>query len=363
MFFAFAITLFSFSIGSLIVFFFNSRLKQEYKFFLTASQLSSYLIFGIIFYIIMSVSMFKGFQYTKGAGYSDLPFHLSLIHSFSIGCNIKHEGFLKLKTPFYSNISLSYPFIPNFHAGFLMSGGATHSRNALFIPSWLIICSMLMGLYSLIFHFSHQHFQSLIGLILFLNLGGLGWTYAFDSNHRKDPRRDWIEDWGNNQHEYWLHPLMHILIPQRSALWGLSISFWCLLCLRIALLEKNKKILFFSGLLASCLPQVHIHSFVAVCQYALIYCLINFDFSNLKFEIMFWFWLIVALIPSIFQLFPYISRVSEEKINFFQINPIWNRYQKFGLKFAPLILWWRGLGIFSVISLLFGWFFFKFQSN
>jgi hypothetical protein len=66
--------------------------------------------------------------------------------------------------------------------------------------------------------------------MLFSDLGGLGWTHFFDHRHRLDPRRDWIHDWGPDQIEYWFHRIMHIVIPQRVALWSIPMSAWAILC-------------------------------------------------------------------------------------------------------------------------------------
>lgn len=216
-----------------------------------------------------------------------------------------------------------------------------------------------MGLYSLIYYFTKSHLSCFIGLIIFTNLGGLGWTHVFDPRHRNDPRRDWIHDWGNGQEEYWFHPIMHIIIPQRSAMWSLPLCVWTILCLAIGLENHNYKMFILAGLLTGFMPQVQVHSFVAIAQYSIALCLITFPYhkrSKWKHYITIWaIYGIVANSIGFFQLIPYFHRTSKNRRSFININPIWNMNQKRGIHFAPIILWWRGLGVFAAISLIFGW--------
>lgn len=354
---------------SITIMFISTFLMRKYNeknnkhtsfiFHLTDFQLFTYIFFGIIYFIFMYASQFYGYTKSKGAGFSDMPFHLNIINSFSVGCNNKRDKMFNILTAFYSGTQLVYPFIPNFHAALLMATGLTSARYAMLIPSVFIVFSLIIALYSLIFYFTKSHLACFIGLIIFTNLGGLGWTHVFDPRHRDDPRRDWIHDWGNDQEEYWFHPIMHIIIPQRSAMWSLPLCVWTILCLAIGLENHNYKMFILAGLITGFMPQVQVHSFVAIAQYSIALCLITFPYkkkSKWKQYIILWaVYGIVANSIGLFQLTPFFIRTTKNKGSFININPIWRMNQKRNVRFAPIILWWRGLGVFAAISLVFGW--------
>lgn len=336
----------------------NKRNRASFKFYLTNSQLWAYGVFGVLFYIIMSCSMFRNYKQTKGAGYSDLPFHLNIIHSFAMGCNNKRSGLFTVLSAFFAGEPLAYPFIPNFHAGMLMDTGKTSARWALFIPAVFVSYSLQIGLYSLSFYFVKSHAVAICSLVLFFNLGGLAFSHLLDPKHRNDPRRDWIHDWGNGQMEYWFHPIMHILIPQRAALWCLPLCVWTMLALSIGIESKDMKMFVLAGVLTGFMPQVQVHGYVAIAQWAIVLCLTTCEFNKQSLAKTIRFWVVYAVIANAMagpQLLPYFRRVSNARRSFLKINPIWNTHQKKDVAFAPVVLWWRGLGVFAAISLVFGW--------
>ena len=234
----------------------------------------------------MYISMFYNNQYTKGAGYSDLPFHLNLISSFSIGCNFKRNSFFNLISPFYSKEPLAYSFIPNFHSSLLISTGLTTIRYSLLISSILICFSLFIGIYSITYYFCNSHKFSSLSIFIFLTLGGINWINFFNSNIKNDPSNDWIFNIGQNQFSFWFHSILHILIPQRSALWSLPLCFWGILTLFIGVEKKNQKMMILSGIIIGLLPQIQVHSFICLAQYSIFLFLITFKFE--KKHLLFW---------------------------------------------------------------------------
>jgi hypothetical protein len=72
----------------------------------------------------------------------------------------------------------------------------------------------------------------------------------------------------------------------------------------------------------------------------------------------FWHWLTFALIANILalpQFYPYLNRLSASRAKFVQAVPIWVGRQIEPNLLPPMALWWRGLGVFAAISLVFGW--------
>jgi hypothetical protein len=195
-----------------------------------------------------------------------------------------------------------------------------------------------------------------LSLLLFSNLGGLGFTHLFDARHRNDPRRDWIHDWGHGQIEYWFHPIMHIIIPQRAALWSIPVCIWTILLLAIGVEHSDPRLFFLAAILTGFLPQLQIHGYVAIAQYAISLAIVTFD--RRKFRKFSRFWLLYGIVANLIafpQLSPYFRRVSNAKREFLRWNPIWKTGQKSNLRFPPVVLWWRGLGVFGAVALVFGW--------
>ena len=344
----------------------NVKNNKKFIFYLSKLQIFTYTVFAALYFIFMYSSQLYDYRKTKGAGYSDMPFHLGMINSFAVGCNNQRDTFGSIFTVFFSGTNLAYPFIPNFYTAMLVDTGFTSNRFSLLIPSTCIVYSFLIGLYSLIFYYTKSHIAGLIGLILFTNLGGLGWTHYFDPKHRLDPRRDWIHDWGNDQLEYWFHPIMHILIPQRAALWSLPLCTWATLCLIIGVENHDIKFFILAAIMTGLMPQVQVHSYVSIAQYAVGLCLCTFPFKNLKWRRNrlynipkeFYLWVAYAIIANAIafpQLAPYFMRVSNSRNNFLLLKPIWVGRADAHYIFIPIRLWWRGLGVFAAIALVFGW--------
>lgn len=64
----------------------------------------------------------RGFR-TGGTTWADLPFHLNIISSFLYGANSDASVFRPLASVFYSNSSLAYPYLPDFHTAFNVAAG------------------------------------------------------------------------------------------------------------------------------------------------------------------------------------------------------------------------------------------------
>ena len=60
---------------------------------------------------------------TRGTTWADMPFHLNIISSFLYGANVDATVFRPLASVFYSNTSLAYPFLPDFHAAYNVAAG------------------------------------------------------------------------------------------------------------------------------------------------------------------------------------------------------------------------------------------------
>jgi hypothetical protein len=123
--------------------------------------------------------------------------------------------------------------------------------------------------------------------------------------------------WQSGRGEYWLHALNHIIIPQRSSLWALPLCCWSLVS---AVHTRELWPMILAGLLTGLMPQVQTHAFVAVAQWAVVFCLIRLELS--------WEYVsrwaafgAVANFLALPQVIPYVARVTKTH-GFLKINVI-----------------------------------------
>ncbi|EAY06984.1 hypothetical protein TVAG_174530 [Trichomonas vaginalis G3] len=311
----------------------------------------------------MYLSMFENNAYSKGSGYSDLGFHLNIITSIAHGFNHKRHDFMTVESPIFSGVQLVYPIIPNFYSAFLISTGHCSIRYSLLIPSTLVGWSFIISLYSLSLYFTRSHFAATLSVIIYFNLGGLGFMVLKDEKCRKYGYWDLVFNWCNNNPQYWFHPLTHIIIPQRASLFVFPLIYWAYLSILLAILKKNHKLMALAGLLTALMPQVQLHAYLSIAEWSILFCLLKLiegEWKNFKSYFIIWSVYGITAIPlAIPQILPYLKRVGELQGQFMQYNPIWlSKDFKIGDSFfKPIILWINSLGAFIVISLVIGLFY------
>jgi hypothetical protein len=232
--------------------------------------------------------------------YGDLPFHLSIITSFSDGANFPPED------PTWAGARFTYPFIVDFVAACFVRAGAS-LRQAMLLENFVLALSLVGLLYRFTLKLTRDWIAGLIAPALLLFSGGLGWWYFFkDSN--------WSEQgvFGvlfNLQQQFtitmnsvpdtgfrWGNSLTTLLVPQRGILFGLTLAvivftiWWSSLedseegkrqkvkgkkktkpaapspstfPFPVFLLPSAKRMIA-AGAIAGMLPLVHAHSFVVV---------------------------------------------------------------------------------------------------
>lgn len=52
-----------------------------------------------------------------------MPFHLNIVSSFLTGANVDASAFRPLASVFYSNSTLAYPYLPDFHTAYMVAAG------------------------------------------------------------------------------------------------------------------------------------------------------------------------------------------------------------------------------------------------
>ena len=382
------------------------------------------LVYGVL------VENLEDNQFTRGPAFADLPFHMNIISSFLYGVNYKRKSLFDVWSCFQSNLTLAYPMFHNFYISCLAVIGDFQLGTYLQITAFLLSISFIILLKNVFFAFSNNQIVSCISVIVWFFLGGLGWTMIFYPSLFQQERNNWILRFSDSINAAWMQPLVHYLLPQRSALFAMPLCLSILLCFLSAFpdlknpksfssffneiskssninsnnyneniydnrfievnndlepfnensddnsdifsdkLKQNtfdlshNKIRFFilSGICTGLLPQLQVHSFVAIIQFTAIIFLIHFIiFFNKKAFVSIKSLLFYLFIYEIFSwviglplIIPFIRRTLETD-NFIKFNPFWND-NVYGKMTIPIIeIWWKSLGPFGYCALLFAW--------
>lgn len=189
-----------------------------------------------IFYLVVSVIMWRAFQRAmietpEGIftgllnNFGDLPFHISVITSFSFGNNFPPQD------PTYAGVRFTYPFLTDFVSAIFVRCGAD-LRQSMFLENFLVAVSFVGLMHRWALVMLRDKLAALLTPLIVLLNGGLGWVMLWDklaepntdglwgALHKLPPSFTVIPDttwrWGN--------ALSTLLIPQRGFLLGLPLA-------------------------------------------------------------------------------------------------------------------------------------------
>jgi hypothetical protein len=202
----------------------------------------------------------SGSLYAFHTVWADYPWHTSLITSFRY-----HDSFsFPIDNPQFPGVKTHYPFIMDFYSAVLMHTGLS-LRSAIIVPNVLFQLSLFGLLYCLACRLTGLKWVGISATSIFVLAG-------FPAGLQ-------------NAGIHFLNPMYAVIMPQRTALFGMAISFVVYLLLFHALCAAEKpeetfssrarhKELLFAGALIGLLPYIHAHSFMATGFVAL--CLATF---------------------------------------------------------------------------------------
>jgi hypothetical protein len=211
----------------------------------------------------------QAYVYTPGglyAGYvniwGDWAAHLSFAGSFAYGRNFPPEY------PIDPGHHLGYPFMVDFLAANLVPLGSR-------LTSSLVLTSGLLGLaFPAVLYLAAQRFTggraaAVLGVLVFLLSGGLGFVYLLGDIQRSGlaalvhlPREYTLNRDLNFQ---WLNPVLAYLVPQRSTLFGFGLALILLVILWLAVRGGSGWQPFvFAGLVTGFVPIYHVHAYGTV---------------------------------------------------------------------------------------------------
>jgi hypothetical protein len=234
---------------------------------------------AVLFFFVVDRSFLKHSVGSSGTVFSDLPFHLSLITSFAYGVNSYRSATV---TPFYSGERLSYPIIPDFFSTILVACGDASLRVSVVLPTMLLLLALVVLLHTLAALFSSRRFAPELTVFCFFMAGGVGWRYLFVPECRNDPNANMTHCFCQNVFTFWIHPLIHFLLPQRSAVFSMPIVITITLLLLHAVGSglKHRCSISVAGALMGLLSMISAHSFIAVGEYALLLCALHFPWRS-----------------------------------------------------------------------------------
>jgi hypothetical protein len=186
-----------------------------------------YALIVIVLWLVFNRAMVElpdGIYTGVQNNYGDLPFHLSIITSFTDGANFPPED------PTFAGARFTYPFIADFVAACFVRAGAS-LRQAMMLENFVLALSFVGLLHRFTLKLTRDWIAGLIAPILVLFSGGLGWWHL--PGHARLSGQGLFGILMNLQQQYtitpdtgyrWGNSLTTLLIPQRGILLGFPLT-------------------------------------------------------------------------------------------------------------------------------------------
>ena len=180
--------------------------------------------------------------------WADYPWHTSLITS-----QVYSDTFtFPVQNPQFPGVQTHYPFIFDFYSAILMKTGFT-LRDSILVPNICFQLALFGLLYYLAVRMTGSKAAGVGATAIFIFAGFPGGLQEIDI--------------------HFLNPIYAVIMPQRTAIFGLAVSFVVYLLLYHALFSERGegtraareryKAVFVAGVLIGLLPYIHAHSFMA----------------------------------------------------------------------------------------------------
>jgi hypothetical protein len=226
------------------------------------------VFFGALFFQLLSTHMVERKAdglYSGGSTWGDLAWHLSMLSNFA------QRGFAAVKeNPIFPGTKLSYPFVPDLLSAWLVRRGIS-LQASLVLPALLTILGSVVTTYVLTRSVGANVFGSVAAVFLLLFNGSISGLYYLWSDHRSALnlplsftvlRTDYSHLPEHNLR--FSNFICDFLLPQRAADFGLCIGTIVIMLLWVYWKRSSGKHLFYAGVLLSCLPLIHFHTFVSL---------------------------------------------------------------------------------------------------
>jgi hypothetical protein len=174
------------------------------------------------------------------------------------------------ENPIFPESRLSYPFVPDLISALLVRSGIS-LQASLILPSLLSILGFVVALYLLARNVGTSAIASASSIFFVLFNGSIvGMFYLWSDYHHAVNGSLRLTVLGKDYSHLPEHNLhfsnfiTDLFLPQRAADFGFCIGTVVITLLWIYWNGANRKSLFYAGVLLSCLPLIHFHTFVAI---------------------------------------------------------------------------------------------------
>lgn len=200
--------------------------------------------------------------YGGQCSYGDLSMHMGMVTSIA-----NQQSF----PPDYSILPgqrLCYPFLVNAQSASMLMMG-TSLRMSIIIPSLVMSLSCFLGFFSLARMISQKNSAGVAAFLLFFITGGLGFLFFLNDSQMFRQIFTGYYMTPTNHSDFslnlrWVNVIADMMLPQRTTLMGWSVVMGVFLLLTKALEKEKVRLMASAGLLASLLPMIHTHTFLAL---------------------------------------------------------------------------------------------------
>ncbi len=301
-----------------------------------------------------------GNVYSGGSCWADMPIHMHFANSFIYGRN--QDVSWSMQSPIFAGEAMTYPFIPDWHAGVLYWMG-DNMRHAMMWPGMFMFFSMVGLLYCFTRRLSRSDVAAVLSTLVLIFAGGQGGInllkeYGYERVMQEfDPIQDDVNDKGN---VFWFAFMPHVYLPQRGATFAYPmvlaafLMVWAATNRAAAVTSASRStLLMLAAVCCATLPMVQAHSFIGAGLVMLTVFLCD-AYWWVRSPRVLWSWVsagIAALVLAAPQLSQFTHMVSEGngpsgKGSFMEFRPIWKppgfAYPADTYHF--FWFWWRALG-------------------
>ena len=249
------------------------------QYFFNSIHFFSFVIVPSIFsFTILFLGSFYKNMNVYGSQYTELPINMAFINSIVFGSNKERDSILSFKDPLISGRNLLFISLPDILSANLIKAFDISLHSSLVLPSIPFIFASFYLLSLLFFIFTNNNFTATtFAFLSFFFLGGRGYVKLFDEKALKSQTTDFIQEWGKNNFQFCLHPVMQMLIPQRSTLFSFPLCLGVLLVFIIFEFGKKQKtsIYIFCSIVLLTLPLIQIQAFIGMIEWIIIYMIIS----------------------------------------------------------------------------------------
>jgi hypothetical protein len=218
--------------------------------------------------------------------------------------------------------------------------------------------SIVFCLYQFTLSFCNSSAAAGLALAFWFFSGGMGWLEIFDNG--PDPnfaRTNYIFTMCNFEvGAFWFQTMTHLFQPQRCATFGLPLCLVTFLALFDGVRHLELNFFVLAALAVGILPQVQVHAYLAMALFSLALSVATFPFAALSSRKALLCWAAFGCLANAIALplcWPMLTRVVETQ-SFVRYAPIYRDMRYTKKPFPFLQLWWRALGVFGGVALVFG---------